>query len=131
MLFVFLHAHAVRQGRRDARLPCLRARPDRATLFYYRASRTGPVIKWAFGVVARFEWPTLPARSWIAWIYFWPPMEMPYELRPRRGPRRSDPALCRVYDALPCVLLRHVYLLRVARPPPYRLRGRPGAGPHG
>ena len=60
----------VRQGRRDARLPCLRARPDRAALFYYRASRTGPVIKWAFGVVARFEWPTLPARSWIAWIYF-------------------------------------------------------------
>ena len=50
---------AVRQGRR-ARLPCLRARPDRAALFYYRAGPRGPIIKWAFGVVARFEWPTLP-----------------------------------------------------------------------
>ena len=123
----------IRQGRR-ARLPCLRARPDRAALFYYRASRTGPVIKWAFGVVARFEWPTLPRpdldRAGQCYVGR---VEMPYsyELRPRRGPRRSDPALCRVYDALPCELLRHVYLLRVARPHPYRLRGRAGAGPQG
>ena len=73
-----------------------------------------------------------PARSWIArGNIMLAGVEMPYELRPRRGPRRSDPALCRVYDALPCELLRHVYLLRVARPPPYRLRGRAGAGPQG
>ena len=60
-------------------------------------------------------------------------VQMPYEyeLRPRRRPRRSDPALCAIHDALPVELLRHVYLLRVARPPPYRLRGRAGAGPHG
>ena len=82
--------------------------------------------------MARFKWPTLPRPDLDrADLFMAADWEMPYELRPRRGPRRSDPALCRVYDALPCELLRHVYLLRVARPPPYRLRGRAGAGPQG
>jgi hypothetical protein len=62
------HAAVRRQGACDrlktgqtrARLPCLRARPDRAALFYYRPGPEGPIIKWAFCVVARFEWPTLP-----------------------------------------------------------------------
>jgi hypothetical protein len=80
-------------------------------------------------------WPLLnahfaPARSWIRGAIFDGRCQMTaYELRPRRRPRRSDPALCAIHDALPDELLRYVYLLRVARPPPYRLRERASARP--
>jgi hypothetical protein len=37
---------ALKTGQTRARLPCLRARPHRAALFYYRPGPGGPIIKW-------------------------------------------------------------------------------------
>ena len=116
-------ARSIRQGRR-ARLPCLKGptRPGRPILLPARSERPdnkmGLLVTWPL-LNAHFA----PARSWIRGAIFDGRCQMTaYELRPRRQPRRSDPALCAIHDALPVELLRHVYLLRVARPPPYWLR---------
>ena len=42
----------------------------------------------------------------------------------QRGPKRTDPELMAIHDALPGDLLRLVALLAVTAPPRYRLRSR-------
>jgi|EP01046_Picozoa_sp_COSAG06_P029052 hypothetical protein len=46
---------------------------------------------------------------------------MPYNLR-RRGPRRTDPLLCAIYDQVCDDALHYIALLAITRPPPYGLR---------
>jgi hypothetical protein len=39
-----------------------------------------------------------------------------------RGPKRTDPELMAIHDALPGEILRYIALLQLVRPPRYRLR---------
>eukprot|EP01043_Picozoa_sp_COSAG02_P032002 COSAG02_NODE_2119_length_9782_cov_4.432511_7_plen_71_part_00 len=48
---------------------------------------------------------------------------MPYRLRPR-GPRRTDPELMAIHDALNLDVLRYIALLAQTHRSPYRTRGR-------
>ena len=48
---------------------------------------------------------------------------MPYQLRVR-PPRRTDPLLMAVHDAIPVDLLRYIALLVQVHRSPYRTRGR-------
>ena len=48
---------------------------------------------------------------------------MPYRLRPR-GPRRTDPQLMAIHDALNLDVLRYIALLAHVHRSPYRTRSR-------